>query len=341
MASDVCRSEDLVRALMEYLVDPRLPFRFSANDTPDLSVQQAVAKQMYAVVLLYNYYHRKQHPELEFLDVVAFCDPKELNGIKDGLSVTEKAIRDACDISSALDTSKDVPNTEGWPISKVAVLLIDSKNENCLLQFAEKKVGNKRKRNSRKSIDEKNADDNGFLQLAFDAVKEVTGINSSDLVVLETHRVYSLSKEKTAALFYMMQCGSISESEGIPVEDVVNILQGPLVEKTCGSWTITPVVEYYHMHPYARIISHWFLRKCSSMPSLDGINSQSTKEITESIARNLLELKGIEKDLDHVDMHCQTIDNSCGRVANENSDSNNKKYKHSSSGKEASPVNIY
>ncbi|KAL2468886.1 hypothetical protein Fot_50462 [Forsythia ovata] len=153
--SEACPREDLVLALMEYLVDPRLPSRVSDNDPPDLSVQQAVSKQMHAVVLLYNYFHRKQHPDIEFLDFVAFCklsvimrptmsafmkftnqgESTELNDINDGLSVTEKAIRDACNISVVLDVSKDVPDTEGWPISKVAVLLIDSNKENCLLQF--------------------------------------------------------------------------------------------------------------------------------------------------------------------------------------------------------------
>lgn len=374
---EVCPTEDLVQALMENLVDPSLPSRVSKNDPPDLSVQQAVAKQMHAVVLLYNYYHRKQQPETEFLDFVAFCklsvvlrqtmiafmNQGESADLKYGLSVTEKAIRDACNISMALDALKDVPNMEGWPISKVAVLLIDSKKENCLLQFgsvtqgvwsliekeidesnmnseisSKGKVGNKRKRNTG-TTDEKNDDNNGFLQLAFDAVKEATGISSSDLVVLETHILYSLSKEKTAARFYMMQCTqSIGEDKGIPVEDVVRSLQGPFVEKICRSWTITPAVEYYHVHPYAGIISQWFLRKCSSMSSLDGGNSQIA-EVTESRILNSPELKNINKDLDHVDsMHGQTIDNSCEKLANENSDRNN--YKHPSNGKEASPVNI-
>ncbi|KAL2507983.1 hypothetical protein Fot_31630 [Forsythia ovata] len=217
--SEVCPTEDLVLALMENLVDPRLPSRASKNDPPDISVQQAVAKQT----------------------MIAFMnqgESTELNDFKDGLSITEKAIREACNISMALDALKDVPNTEGWPISKVAVLLIDAEKENCLLQFgsvtegvwsliekeidesniisgisAEETVGNKRNRNSRTSTDGKNSDDNGFLQLAFDAVKEVTGINSSELVVLETDIAYSLSKENTAARFYMMQCTqSISEN---------------------------------------------------------------------------------------------------------------------------------
>lgn len=141
--------------------------------------------------------------------MIAFMNQGESSDLKYELSVTEKAIRDACNISMALDASKDVPNMEGWPISKVAVLLIDSKKENCLLQFgsvtqgvwsliekeigesninseisAKGKVGNKRKRNSR-TTDEKNDDDNGFLQLAFDAVKEVTG-NSSIIILFDS-----------------------------------------------------------------------------------------------------------------------------------------------------------
>jgi dGTP triphosphohydrolase len=38
------------------------------------------------------------------------------------------------DICTLLDASKKVPNIEGWPVSKVAVLLVDSKKENCFLR---------------------------------------------------------------------------------------------------------------------------------------------------------------------------------------------------------------
>lgn len=61
--------------------------------------------------------------------------PVELNDADNQLSVTEKAIKEACDIAVSLDASKDVPVTEGCPISKVAVLLIDSKKENCFLKY--------------------------------------------------------------------------------------------------------------------------------------------------------------------------------------------------------------
>lgn len=105
------------------------------------------------------------------------------------LSVTEKAIKDACDISMSLDASKDVPTYDGFSISKVAVLLIDSERENCLLQFGavtegvwsliEKEltecdidnVAKKRKWNNQKE----SSDDPRFLQLGIDALKDITG----------------------------------------------------------------------------------------------------------------------------------------------------------------------
>lgn len=53
----------------------------------------------------------------------------------------------------------------------------------------------------------------------------VTGINESDLVVLESHVVYSLSKEKTSVYFYIMQCSkSISNDLQVPIKDVIERL---------------------------------------------------------------------------------------------------------------------
>ena len=50
-----------------------------------------------------------------------------------------------------------------------------------------------------------------------------TGISQADLMVLESHVVYSLSKEKTASRFYIMQCTqSINEDIGqIPINEVI------------------------------------------------------------------------------------------------------------------------
>ncbi|BBG93598.1 hypothetical protein Prudu_001663, partial [Prunus dulcis] len=155
-ASDVCPTEEAIKAFLEYLVDPILPPRSSLRDIPSLSQQESVAKQVHAVVLLYNYYHRKQCPDLEVLNFDSFCklvlvlkpallphmkfmqkpSDTELDDLEKQLSVTEKTIMDACNMSLRLDASKDVPNTEGWPISKVTVFLVDPKKENCLLLFS-------------------------------------------------------------------------------------------------------------------------------------------------------------------------------------------------------------
>lgn len=172
---------------------------------------------MHAVVLLYNYHHRKQKPELEFLDFVNFCKLAmvlrppltaflklmmesgsiKLNESEDCFSVTEEAIKNACDIAEALDASRDVPNIQGWAISKVVVMLIDSKEENCMLKFGavtngvwsliekeiimspiinpgvllEEKIGDKMKQNEASIYDDE------FLQHGYDAVKEFTGMS--------------------------------------------------------------------------------------------------------------------------------------------------------------------
>nr|GMC85012.1 uncharacterized protein LOC109161584 isoform X3 [Ipomoea batatas] len=93
--------------------------------------------------------------QAEYLDFKSFCelvatlkpilawhmncksqsDSVELNDSENQFSITEKAIQDACNLSSMLDASKANPIMEGWEISKVTVLLLDSKKENCFLRF--------------------------------------------------------------------------------------------------------------------------------------------------------------------------------------------------------------
>ncbi|XP_011093604.1 uncharacterized protein LOC105173510 isoform X2 [Sesamum indicum] len=386
---EVGPKEEVVQAFMETLVDPRLPLTVSVNDPPTEDAQNSVARQMHAVVLLYNYYHRKQKPDLEFLDFVSFCklalllrpslipfmkmmnesELVELTGAEDQLSVTEKAVKDACDIAVALDASKDIPATEGCPISKVAVLLIDSEGENCLLLFgaitegvwsliekelnelninqersAEAKVTKKRKINRTKA----STDDPKFLQLGYDAVKDITGIESSALVVLETHVAYSLNKQKSAAQFYMMQCPqSFSINQRFPLKFLVESLQGPLAEKHYDSWATTTVVEYHRMLPYVGFISSWLSRNDLCLPSLNGHNAQSItrageKEHTQSVIPALPVPKYSEEDLDHIDSSSSEMKvSSSEKIAIGNSEGDQKKCKHSSSSKVACSVVMF
>ncbi|PIA65615.1 hypothetical protein AQUCO_00100844v1 [Aquilegia coerulea] len=238
-------TEDVIQTLMEALVEPLLPLKSSQVDLSDLSLQQSIANQMHAVVLLYNYYHRKQFPELEFLDFESFCkvainskptllvfleQKKKCNvdGAYKDLSIVEKAIMDACNISIGLDTLKDGPTMERWPISKVAIFLIDSLKENCSLHFGAKtegvwsliekndgetgdseSVGAKQKIQNKRSVTcpvkVSNSYEAHLQQLAISVVKEKTGIDPTDLSILESHLTYSLSEAKTTARLFIMK----------------------------------------------------------------------------------------------------------------------------------------
>ncbi|GAB4850788.1 hypothetical protein Ancab_030088 [Ancistrocladus abbreviatus] len=310
---EVGPTEDTVLALLELLVEPLLPSRSAVRENPSPSQEEAVAKQMHAVVLLYNYYHRKCRPNLELLEFDSFCklavvlkpnlysymklmklaNYHELNDLDKQLSLTENMMMEACDISTSLDASKDIPVIEGWPISKVAIFLVDAQKENCYLlhgiitqgvwsliekEFyspknssepsSEGRVG--KRRITKKQMGQglllrpkvnQNVDESNLQQLAFSAVKDACGFGQSDLRILEGHVVYSLSKEKSATHFYIMQCMQPNQDANVvPIRDAVESLQAPLVRKESHGWTTTPAVEYFHLLPYADIVSDWLSR---------------------------------------------------------------------------------
>ncbi|KAK6930583.1 hypothetical protein RJ641_004677 [Dillenia turbinata] len=332
--AEVCPMEDTVQVLIEYLVAPMLPSKSSMRNAPSPSQQLSVAKQVHAVVLLYNYYHRKEHPLLEFLNFESFCKlavvikpslmlymklmqaslDTELDHVDKQLSVTEKMIMEACDICTGLDASKDAPCIDGWKTSKVTVFLIDSRKENCFLLFSsitqgvwsviekaldiangssqgviEPKLVYKKKKGTKKAVKEEgNNEEFGFRQIAFSVVKEMTGISQADLVVLENHVVYSFTKEKTTARFYIMQCTkSIGEDViQFPIRDVIESVQGPLVKRISKSWVITPVVEYFHVLPYSNILFSWLARGLDPMSAL-GTASLSGSESTQKLESNM------------------------------------------------------
>ncbi|KAJ6733883.1 ALEURONE LAYER MORPHOGENESIS PROTEIN [Salix koriyanagi] len=312
--ADACPTEDFIAALLEYLVEPKLHGESSAKGDISQIAQESIAKQVHAVVLLYNYYHRKQYPQLEFLCFESFCKlavvikPALMAHIRlfqrsndtesQPFPLLEESIMEACSISMSLDASEDDLNIDGWPISKVAVFLVDSRKENCFLQFGsitegvwsviEKDVDvsnnslevpvdsdhvNKKKRIIKKPLKGKSSSKEGhFQQFAFSAVKEATGIDQSNLVVLESHVTYSTSTEKTAVYFYIMQLTKADNSIAlqIPIKNTIDSLQGPLALKSSRWWTHTSVVEYFLLLPYAEVLSDWLLREGLS----DGVQVQ-------------------------------------------------------------------
>ncbi|XP_003597504.3 uncharacterized protein [Medicago truncatula] len=265
--SEVCPTVDAIRAFLEYLVDPLLQEDHSTNDDLPLSQHEKVANQVHSVALLNNYYHRKLNQELAFLPYREFCkiivdlrpamsaymkftllpEYAELVDAEQQLSLAEKAIMSAYDICLYLDASKNDPNIEGWPISKVAVLLVDNEKENCFLHFnsiphgvwsliekdvdtldqisevtSEIKSPCKRRRvimkRSKVILNE-----DQLLQVGYSAVKEIAGVNSIDMMLLGSYTVHSQSKERTASRFYIMK-GSQSIDEGftqVPIKDLI------------------------------------------------------------------------------------------------------------------------
>ncbi|XP_051145329.1 uncharacterized protein LOC127261152 [Andrographis paniculata] len=291
---ELAENEEVLKAFINRLVDPLLPLgaedyhtdttRTNTSAPPSRHNQMAVAKQMHAVVLLYNYYHRKHNPDLPFLDFTSFS--KLSVAVKPPmaifmnrstqedeppaqLSITEEAIKAACETAVALDAAKDV---EAWPISKVAVLIVDAQKQNCLLLYGsvtqgvwapvekeldERESGKEQEKTGKKRTRDPSsiAQTHDIYQLAYDA----TGYDKSKLEVVATHVTYSLTKCRSATQLFLMQYnGSIPINKQVPLKFLVDSLQEPLAKELFyGVWETTEVVEYHHMLPYIDFISHW------------------------------------------------------------------------------------
>ncbi|VVA90140.1 unnamed protein product [Arabis nemorensis] len=276
-SSDVCPTEDAIRALLENLVDPLLPLKPSPSDVPSKDLRESVAKQVHAVVLLYNYYHRKEHTHLEYLSFESFRSlttvmrPALMQHLKESsgdcgdseqTSLLEKVIVDACSLSMSLDASSDLSILKKWPIKKVAVLLVDSKKNTCYLQHSSITQGVWSLLEKEKTVGGDKSEEVMFQKVAFAAIKEATGVNHKDIVILERHLVYSLSEDKTTSRFYIMKSISQDVFPGeISIEEALNCMQGPLFEKSFSEWATNSRVDYFHVLPYANLIADWFSRR--------------------------------------------------------------------------------
>nr|XP_018673715.1 PREDICTED: uncharacterized protein LOC103999462 isoform X1 [Musa acuminata subsp. malaccensis] len=313
-APAVVPMDDVVQALIEHLVEPLLPARVSSAEPPTIDQQNSVAKQMHSVVLLYNYYHRKQFPRLEFLCFEAFCkvatiakpilltymnvmhkNAEELQDLDQQLSVMEKKIMDACNISKTLDALKNAPNMDGWLVSRVAVFLVDASKEKCFLDFGSMTQGvwslvekeikkpialvNSRKmkkhasKNKSFSCDYSDGlleNEDSLQQLAFSVMEQKTGISCSKFSILERHLTYSLTQEKTTIRLYVMISMEVV-TDGLvefSIKDVLTSLSGPLIV-TGLIPEVTSAVEYYHLLPYVNILSNWLSREAPHAEFLD------------------------------------------------------------------------
>ncbi|RWV85704.1 hypothetical protein GW17_00052483 [Ensete ventricosum] len=261
--------------------------------------------QIHSVVLLYNYYHRKQFPQLEFLGFEAFCkvativkpilltymnvmhkNAVELQDLDQQLSVMEKKIMDACNISSTLDALNNAPNMDRWLVSRVAVFLVDASKEKCFLDFGsmtqgvwslvEKEIDKpialvsstkmKEHTSKNKSFSCEYSDgllenEDSLQQLAFSVMEQKTGISRSKFSILERHLSYSLTQEKTTTRLYVMKSMEVV-NDGLvefSIKHVLTSLSGPFIV-TGLTPEVTLAVEYYHLLPYVNILSDWLSR---------------------------------------------------------------------------------
>ncbi|CAN6198519.1 unnamed protein product [Urochloa humidicola] len=281
---------------------------------------------MHATVLLYNYYHRKQFPQLKFADPKRFSMTASLtagdallvylNQVHDHRSddteglllVTDKAVMNACDIAKALDATKDSPEMTVWPISKVAVLLLDGTKKMCLLEhgsetkgvfsFLEKDIKSALggSRGSDLSVQESSnksvalpSEPYVLQQIAYAEVERKTGFKRESLRFLEEHRVYSLSKKRTATMLFVLQYEQTVNSKLMerPLELLIDRMSGPIFRHDPCLAT-THVVEYYHLLPYKEVLlsirnREWHLDCPLSVPKVQNGHPSSHSEIDESL----------------------------------------------------------
>ncbi|TVU11266.1 hypothetical protein EJB05_44840, partial [Eragrostis curvula] len=338
--------EDAAKALVgELLVKRRLLTRsgLRRKAPPTLDNQNAVARQVQAMVLLYNYYHRKQFPQLAFADPKRFilaallADADLLVYLKHdaeaGTSVTDRAVEDACGIAEALDAKADSPpRTSTWPISKVAVLLVDPTWNKCLIERGSVTKGvwsifekdimpavsinidlsapgarNEEARNSERYM----------LQTAFSVVESKTGMKHDSLLFLEEHLVYSLSKKETTAKLFVLQYEQTVNSKltEMPIEDLISRMSGPIfINEACPE--MTSVIEYYHILPYKEVLLNLLNRERSLDSSQIIPKEQPLVDETSGINVNLnhqmyASLQSLQKMRnDIVREHCMLGDRS-------------------------------
>ncbi|TVU12358.1 hypothetical protein EJB05_45999, partial [Eragrostis curvula] len=225
-------------------------------------------------------------------------------------SVTDRAFKDACGIAEALDAKADSPPTSMWPISKVAVLLVDPTVKKCLIEHGsvtqgvwsilekDLTVASGKSRNMDLSVtgssDEVALNSEPYMlqQTAYSVVESKTGMKHTSFSFLEEHLVYSLSKKEATTKLFVMQYEQTvnSDLKEMPIEDLINRMSGPIFRNEAYPET-TSVVEYYHILPYKEVLLKLLNREMSldspqSIPKEQPLpkgKSSSHSEIDESL----------------------------------------------------------
>ncbi|XP_044398242.1 uncharacterized protein [Triticum aestivum] len=297
--------EEAVGLLVERLVKPALPQglerRYMAPEK-----QTAVAQQIHTAIILYNYYHRMMFPYLAFADAKLFLvcashfigedilthyhKQQNKSGKHVSSSIFDRAAMQACEIAQGLDASKDSPDMALWPISKVAVLLLDPTRKRCLMECSANTEGISSTIEKEIDAEAGNSALAGpymFQKLAFSEVEHRTGMERSNFRVLDEKLAYSLSKERTTTKVFILEYvqtmkGNLVE---MSLEELISSMTGPVCVNAPFAKT-TSVVEYYHILPYKEILLELLNREWPSDGNVEvqDMNSTFKKKPTKNVS---------------------------------------------------------
>ncbi|XP_047083107.1 uncharacterized protein LOC124693891 isoform X2 [Lolium rigidum] len=282
---------------------------------------------IHTAIIVYNYYHRKMFPQLDFADAKRFCvcacisagegllayltmvhACEDNSGKEERLSATDIAAVQACEIAAKLDASKASPDMAMWPISKFAVLLLDSTRKKCLIEFGAITKGvcsiienefdatagishttsQPAGQESTKKINFGTLNGLYLLQqLALSEVECRTGIKSSELRILDEAFAYSLSKERTTTKLFIMEYKKIMNTKFVEIslQELISSMTGPVFVTDPFPKT-TSVVEYYHILPYKEILFELLHR---NWPADCSVHEQSLQHGLHSMRDEILE----------------------------------------------------
>ncbi|KAM0894907.1 hypothetical protein ACQ4PT_024168 [Festuca glaucescens] len=280
---------------------------------------------------MYNYYHRKVCPKLAFADAKRFFTCASLSVGEDlfpylniahargndsgddaTLSITDKEAVQACKIAAELDATKDYPDMAIWPIGKVAVLLLDPTKKKCLIEygadtkgvwsFIEKEydaaAGISHSTNQPAGQESTDKTTFGALdgplmlqQLAISEVQRRTGMDGSDLLVLDEDLAYSMSKGRTTTKLFIVEYKKTMKGKLVEVslEELIGSMNGPVFVNDPFLKT-TSVVEYYHILPYKEILQGLLHRKWTDVPR-HGLNSVIDEKMEEQGENSMSKMK--------------------------------------------------
>ncbi|XP_073355324.1 uncharacterized protein [Aegilops tauschii subsp. strangulata] len=266
----------------------------------------ASAYKIHTAIILYNYYHRMMFPYLAFADAKLFLvcashfigedilthyhKQQNKSGKHVSSSIFDRAAMQACEIAQGLDASKDSPDMALWPISKVAVLLLDPTRKRCLMECSANTEGISSTIEKEIDAEAGNSALAGpymFQKLAFSEVEHRTGMERSNFRVLDEKLAYSLSKERTTTKVFILEYvqtmkGNLVE---MSLEELISSMTGPVCVNAPFAKT-TSVVEYYHILPYKEILLELLNREWPSDGNVEvqDMNSTFKKKPTKNVS---------------------------------------------------------